>query len=310
MKRWEMAIPAAAFLLAAIVLLLVSGRSSRPLWARDAAARAAHPAAAKNANSPDSDIVLRFAKDPQPMPPFLVTDVKGEVISSAAWRGKVVIVNFWATWCPPCREEIPELVDLQARYKDQLQIVAVSVDEDLPASAIKRFAEKFEMNFPVVLASPALVREYEGASALPTNFVINREGRVVQKHVGVFPEQLYDLEVRSLAGLPVDARVEEFIDVGQIFLSKVSNATELPDVDMSKLTPELKRVALHRLNSEGCSCGCKLTLAQCRMIDSACQVSKGMAAKVVKEVSNGKFNLQEERDQAAPLPTPPDAAPN
>jgi thiol-disulfide isomerase/thioredoxin len=287
-----MTIPAAAFLLAAIVLLLVSSRTSRPLWARASSAKAAHPAAAKSANSPDSGVVLRFAKDPEPMPPFLVNDVSGQVISSAAYRGKVVIVNFWATWCPPCREEIPELVDLQTRYKDQLQIIGVSVDEDVPASAVKRFADKFAINFPVVMASPALVREYEGASALPTNFMINREGRVVQKHVGVFPEELYDLEIRSLLGQPVDAQVEEFTDVGQIFLSKVSNASELPGVDFTKLTPELKRVALHRLNSEGCSCGCKLTLAQCRMIDSACAISKGIAAKVVKEVSAGPVPLR------------------
>ena len=261
-------------------------------------ARAALPAAPKAANSPDSGIILRFAKDPEPMPPFLVNDVTGHVISSAAFRGKVVIVNFWATWCPPCREEIPELVDLQTRYKDQLQIIGVSVDEDVPPSAVKRFADKFEINFPVVMASPALVREYEGASALPTNFVINRDGRVVQKHVGVFPEELYDLEIRSLLGQPVDAQVEEFTDVGQIFLSKVSNASELPGVDFSKLTPELKKVALHRLNAEGCTCGCKLTLAQCRMIDSACGVSKGIAAKVVKEVSNAP--LRRRRPVAQP----------
>ena len=287
MKRFGMAVPAAAFLLAAIVLVLVGSRTSRPLWASPSTARAALPAAPEAATSPDSGVILRFAKDPEPMPPFLVNDVTGHVVSSAALRGKVVIVNFWATWCPPCREEIPELVDLQTRYKDQLQIIGVSVDEDVPPSAVKRFADKFEINFPVVMASPALVREYEGASALPTNFVINRDGRVVQKHVGVFPEELYDLEIRSLLGQPVDAQVQEFTDVGQIFLSKVSNASELPGVDFSKLTPELKKVALHRLNAEGCTCGCKLTLAQCRMIDSACGVSKGIAAKVVKEVSSG-----------------------
>jgi hypothetical protein len=85
----------------------------------------------------------------------------------------------------------------------------------------------------------------------------------------------------------VDAQVQEFTDVGQIFLSKVANASELPGVDFTKLTPELKKAALHRLNAEGCTCGCKLTLAQCRMIDSACTVSKGIAAKVVKEISSG-----------------------
>jgi hypothetical protein len=99
--------------------------------------------------------------------------------------------------------------------------------------------------------------------------------------------EAYDREIRALTGLPVDARVEHFVDTGQIFRKNVANATELPDVDFTGLSPEQKKQALRRLNTEDCVCGCKLTLAQCRVDDTTCPVSKAIAATVVQEVRNG-----------------------
>src|ERR1700728_2334849 len=195
MKKSFIFVLAAIAGLAGIAIGLAAGRSNliRVPKASGASAHVlpAHAAATvKNVAAQQSGQmpVVRFASNPQAAPPFLVRDIDGNVISTAEWKDKVVLLNFWATWCPPCREEVPELVDLQTRYKDRLQVIGISMDDDVPPSAVKRFADKFEINFPVVMASPALVREYEGASALPTNFVINRDGRVVQKHVGVFPE--------------------------------------------------------------------------------------------------------------------------
>jgi hypothetical protein len=122
---------------------------------------------------------------------------------------------------------------------------------------------------------------------LPTTFVVDTEGRVVQRHLGLWSSEAYDLEIRALTGLPVEARVEHFVDTGQIFRKNVANATELPDVDFTGLSPEQKKQALRRLNSEDCVCGCKLTLAQCRVDDTTCPVSKAIAATVVKEVLEG-----------------------
>jgi hypothetical protein len=87
--------------------------------------------------------------------------------------------------------------------------------------------------------------------------------------------------------MPVKAKVETFQDVGQIFLKNAANATELPGVDLKGLTPAQKRAALKRMNSELCSCGCKYTIAQCRINDSACPTSKGLAAKIVREIVSG-----------------------
>jgi thiol-disulfide isomerase/thioredoxin len=233
----------------------------------------------------DDEDVIRFASNPQPAPPFLLQDLDGNVVSTAQWHGKVVLLNFWATWCPPCREEIPLLVDLAKKYKDGLLIVGISLD-DASADEVRQFTNAFHVNYPIVMWSRELVAEYGGVPALPTSFLINKEGRVVQKHEGLYPPEVYETEVRSLMGLPVTAKIEMFEDTGQIFLKNAVNLTELPDVDFTGLSPEQKKAALKRLNSEGCTCGCRLTLAQCRINDTSCVRSKGLAAKVVEDVAN------------------------
>jgi len=200
--------------------------------------------------------------------------------------GKPLLVEFWATWCPPCREEIPELIDLQNRYKDRLQVIGISMDDPEEAGLVKKFALRVGINYPIVMASREIIQEYGGVPALPTSFVVNTEGKVVQKHVGLYPTFVYETEARTLLGMPVEASIETFKDEGQIFLKNAVLATELPDVDFKGLTPERKKVALKRLNSESCDCGCRLTLAQCRINDSLCPISKKLAAKVVAEVSS------------------------
>ena len=231
----------------------------------------------------DANQVIRFVSNPLPAPPFLMTDLDGQAVSTAQWKGKVVILVFWATWCPPCRAEIPMLVHLQNLYKDKLEVVGVSVDEATPAE-VKGFVRQMGMNYPVVMADERLVEEYGGVPALPTAFVINPDGKVVQKHVGLLPETLYDQEVRALLGMPVEARIETFVDQGQIFLKNAALATELPGVDMKGLTPAQRKEALKELNTETCQCGCGLTLAQCRIVDSPCLVSKKLANDVVKRI--------------------------
>ena len=246
----------------------------------------------------DDDSVIRFASNPQPAPPFLLQDLDGNVVSTAQWQGKVVLLNFWATWCPPCRQEIPILVDLAKKYKDNLLIVGVSVDDGSPDD-VREFAKAFHMNYPVVMWSHELVSEYGGVPALPTTFLINKNGRVVQKHEGLYPPEVYNTEVRALMGLPVNVKIETFEDTGQIFLKNAMRATELPDVDFSGLSPEQKKAALKKLNSEGCTCGCRLTLAQCRINDTSCVRSRGLAAKVIQDVKDA--------GPAPPSPSPPSA---
>ena len=253
-------------------------------------AAAGYTAVADDANQP----VIRFVKNPELAPPLQAQDLLGRAVNKENWAGKVVLVNFWATWCPPCRVEIPELLELKKEYKDRLEIVGISEDDDPPENVLK-FARQKGMTYPIVMATPELVESYGGVPALPTSFVIDTQGRVVQKHSGLYPIEAYHREIRALLGMPTDARVETFIDTGQVFLKNAANATELPGVSFKGLTAEQKKRALRRMNTESCTCGCTLTLSQCRVNDTGCPVSGEMTAQIVKEVASG----------AKPARTPP-----
>jgi cytochrome c biogenesis protein CcmG/thiol:disulfide interchange protein DsbE len=253
-------------------------------------ARAAQPvlaASSPDPQAPNTKPVLYFVKDPELAPAFQVKDLNGKPVNTADWKGKAVLLNFWATWCPPCREEIPALIALQKKYEGRLVIVGVSEDEDSP-DAVLKFANRLGINYQVVMSTPEIVGKWGGVEALPTTFLVNSQGRVVGKNRGERPQDYYDLEIRALLGDTVDARIETIADQGQVFLKNAANATELPDVDMIGLTADQKKQVLHRLNAETCTCGCKLTLAQCRLNDSTCPVSKTIAANVVNEVKAAK----------------------
>jgi cytochrome c biogenesis protein CcmG, thiol:disulfide interchange protein DsbE len=227
--------------------------------------------------------IIQFVKNPDAAPAFQLNDLDGKPLSLSEAKGKIVLLNFWATWCGPCRAEIPDLVDLQKRYAGKLEIIALATDEDDP-DEVRRFILQSGINYRVAMVSDEVRRDYGGIAALPTAFVIDPQGRIVQKHVGLNDPSVYELEVKAMLGQPVDAKVEYFEDDGQIFLKNAERATELPGVDFSKLTSAQKTVALHRMNAESCDCGCRLTLAQCRINDSACRVSLAIAAKVVSQV--------------------------
>jgi thiol-disulfide isomerase/thioredoxin len=241
--------------------------------------------AAKQAEPAQDANVIQFVKNPEGAPAFQLNDLEGKPLSLAEAKGKIVLLNFWATWCGPCRAEIADLVDLQKRYADKLEIIALATDED-DADEVRRFVLKSGINYRVAMISDEVRRDYGGIAALPTSFVIDAEGRIVQKHVGLNDPTIYELEVKAMLGLPLDAKVEYFEDNGQIFLKNAGRATELPGVDFSKLDAKQKSLALRRMNAESCDCGCKLTLAQCRINDSACRVSLALAAKVVSQVAH------------------------
>jgi thiol-disulfide isomerase/thioredoxin len=227
---------------------------------------------------------LKFVKNPEPVPQFSVQSFSGQTLDPAEWHGKVVILNFWATWCGPCRYEIPELMAMQKRFGSSLQVVGLSVDEAPPAQ-VKQFAEQMGITYPVAMASEKLQDEFGGILALPTSFIINREGRVVDKHVGLVPRGYYDAEIGYLTGHRVNAKVVKFVDEGQVFPANVKNAKTIPGVDMSMLTPAERKLALKRMNQEHCTCGCGYTIAQCRVLDPSCPVSLKEARAIVAQIA-------------------------
>ncbi len=234
--------------------------------------------------SPGSDVTLQFVNTPVPVGEITMEDLDGRQISSRDWQGKATIVNFWATWCAPCLEEIPDLIRLQDRYPDHLQVIGVSMDEG-PVEDVQEFVREHGMNYPVVMMTPELRRSFPGVYALPTSFILDAGVRTVQKHIGLISPKVFEQETRVLAGLPTDVGVEYVEDTGRVLLSNAAQATEIPGVDLSVLSPEHKIAALQRLNEDPCTCGCELTLAQCRINDPACEISLPLAQTVVQEIA-------------------------
>jgi thiol-disulfide isomerase/thioredoxin len=244
--------------------------------------------------------VIRFVRDPDPAPGFKMKDLEGKELSLEDYKGKVVLLNFWATWCGPCRAEIPALIQLQKVYGSSMQVIGMAVDVD-DENDLRSVVKDEGINYPVAISSNEVRFAYGGIAALPTLFVINTEGKVVQKHVGLYNPRLYSDEVRALLGLSVEAQVETFEDTGEVFLKHADRATSLPGVDMTHLTPEQRITALHKLNAETCDCGCKFTLAQCRVWDRDCAVSSKRSAAIVKEVAG--------ENKAVQKPAQPEATP-
>lgn len=131
-------------------------------------------------------------------PDFSLTSISGETVSLSDSDGKVRIVDFWATWCPPCRKGIPEFVELYDQYKDQgLEIIGISVDQD-GAEVVKPFAKKMKMNYPVLLDDGEVSKAYGGIRAIPTAFVINQQGEIVKKYVGYRPKDVFEADIQNL----------------------------------------------------------------------------------------------------------------
>jgi thiol-disulfide isomerase/thioredoxin len=252
-------------------------------------ARSVGGAATAVSEAPDTSIAgepatLRFYRNPAPAPAFTARDLDGRDVAFAALRGKVVIVNFWATWCPPCRAEIPDLVALQEKYRDHLQIIGISEDEG-GAEVVRRFVADHRINYPIVMMTAEIEKMFPGVSALPTSFVIDRDSRIVQKHVGMLTARTTEFEARALAGLPVNATIEHVDQTQGLQLANGAQATTIPGIDLASLPAAKRTEALQKLNGQPCTCGCDLTVARCRVDDPTCGVSLPLAREIVKQVA-------------------------
>lgn len=265
--------------LAGIVVLAIVAVAgvATVLYQRRISAPAPTAASAEN-------VTLRFFKNPARVADFTVRTIDGRTITPADLRGKVILVNFWATWCPPCKAEIPDLIALQDKYRDHLQIIGISEDEGSP-DAVRQFVSEHKINYPIVMSSSELREAFPGVSGLPTSFVLDREGRVVQRHVGLLDATTTENETRALAGLPINATIE-LVDPSQpVGLANAAQAKDIPGINLSGLTAEKRVETLLRLNAEPCTCGCDLTVAKCRIDDPTCGVSLPLARKIAEEIA-------------------------
>jgi peroxiredoxin len=127
-------------------------------------------------------------------PDFQVTDLNGKSISLADYKGKVLFLNFWATWCPPCRAEIPDFVEVYGQNKSKgFEIIGISLDTN-GKDAVAAFVEKYKINYPIVLESrnttQKIIADYEPGQYIPTTIVIDKQGRIRGKEVGAMDKQM------------------------------------------------------------------------------------------------------------------------
>jgi cytochrome c biogenesis protein CcmG/thiol:disulfide interchange protein DsbE len=139
----------------------------------------------------------RITAQGQPAPDFSLQQLNGHPLRLADYHGKVVLLDFWATWCVPCREETPHLVELQKKYGAQgLQIIGVSMDDG--PEPVREFSQHFQINYPVVMGNADIGRLYGGILGLPIVFVIDPAGRIYKKHIGATAAGVLEDDVKTL----------------------------------------------------------------------------------------------------------------
>jgi len=211
-------------------------------------------------------------------PAFSLTSLSGDKVNLQDYRGKVVLLDFWATWCGPCRIEIPGFVELQKKYGSQgFAIIGVSMD-DGPAP-VRRFYQDFHMNYPVAMGTDQLGELYGGILGLPTSFLIGRDGRIYAKHVGLTDDSVFESEIKELLAASPSHEVTDFRPAGYTASGNIQVSTPaevnsvIPGVDVAKLNPAQVKEFENVLAQEKCTCGCGFTVLKCRQVDPSCQVS-------------------------------------
>lgn len=117
-------------------------------------------------------------------PEFTLTDLKGSEISLSDYQGKVIFINFWATWCPPCRAEIPGFVEVFDKYKEKgMQVLGISLDRT-GKKKVQKFAKEYKINYPVAIATSEIVKDYKPGQYIPSTIIIDRKGKIRHKHIG------------------------------------------------------------------------------------------------------------------------------
>jgi peroxiredoxin len=141
-------------------------------------------------------------KDRRPAPDFALKDADGRTVRLSDYRGKVVLLDFWATWCGPCKIEIPWFMEFERKYKDRgFSVIGISMDEE-GWEVVKPFVAELGVNYRMVIGNDDLAAEFGGVEALPTTFLIDREGRIADVHVGLASKSSFQNGIEELLQSP------------------------------------------------------------------------------------------------------------
>jgi len=134
----------------------------------------------------------------KPAPDFTLTDNTGKPVQLSSFKGKAVLLNFWATWCGPCKVEIPWFIEFQQEYKDRdLVVIGVSFDDD-GWKSVKPYMTDKKINYRIVIGNDDIAKSYGGVDSLPTTLMIDKQGRVASSHIGLVSKSKYQSEIEDL----------------------------------------------------------------------------------------------------------------
>lgn len=131
-------------------------------------------------------------------PDFTLMNVEGKKVSLSDYKGKVIIIDFWATWCAPCRKGIPDLIDLQKEYKDKVAVIGISLDRENTKAGVPDFVNKMGINYPVVYFDDKVINDFGGINAIPTTFIIDKNGNIAKKLIGLYPKNVFEQQLDEL----------------------------------------------------------------------------------------------------------------
>ncbi len=142
--------------------------------------------------------VFEINKEGDKAPNFSLKSVKGKTVKLSDYKGKIVIVDFWATWCPPCRKGIPDLVSIQKKFKKDVVIIGISLDAEKTIKDVPAFVKNYKINYPILYGDEKVVVDYGGIQSIPTAFVIDRKGNIVDSHIGLADKDTYINKIKEL----------------------------------------------------------------------------------------------------------------
>ena len=154
----------------------------------------------KTSNYVGSRVEQQVSKDDKEIkaPDFILPSTDGKQIKLSDYKGKIVILDFWATWCGPCRKGIPDLIEIQNEYKDNVVIIGISLDQQNTIGSVIPFMKEFGINYPVVYGNGKVVADYGYIQSIPTSFIINGNGNIVDGFIGLVPKNVYVDKIQAL----------------------------------------------------------------------------------------------------------------
>jgi thiol-disulfide isomerase/thioredoxin len=140
---------------------------------------------------------ILFAKNRMKAPDFELISLSGDTIRLSDFKGNVVILDFWATWCGPCRKEIPSFIQLQKTYGDSgVVILGIAISDK--EKNVRDYYRKMKMNYPVMMGNSKVVKAYGGITGIPTTFVIDKEGNLYRRYIGYRPRSIFEQDIKYL----------------------------------------------------------------------------------------------------------------